>query len=101
MGVLHKLTPRGKGARKKKQPAYVLGLFTTGRTPRSATAIQNLREICENVLKDNYRLEVVDIYQEPGRASHAAIIAAPTLVKYAPRPERRIIGDLSDHDKVI
>ena len=79
----------------------MLRLFTTGTTPRSTRAIQNLRDICEAMLKGRYQLEVVDIYQEPGRASEADIIAAPTLIKEEPEPKRRMVGDLSDRVKVI
>ena len=79
----------------------MLRLFTTGTTPRSTRAIQNLRAICEAMLKGRYQLEVVDIYQEPGRASEADIIAAPTLIKEEPEPKRRMVGDLSDRVKVI
>jgi circadian clock protein KaiB len=102
MGDLH---PFRRSARArtpgKKQSAYLLRLFTTGSTPRSTRAIQNLRDICEAMLKGRYTLEVIDIYQEPGRASEADIIAAPTLIKDQPEPPRRMVGDFSDRDKVI
>lgn len=102
MGDLHPLR-RGSRARasQKKGPPYLLRLFTTGSTPRSTRAIQNLRDICEGMLKGRYTLEVIDIYQEPGRASEADIIAAPTLIKDEPQPPRRMVGDLSDRDRVI
>jgi circadian clock protein KaiB len=96
---LHRRTPLRAG--KGKPPGYVLRLYTTGNTPRSSRAIRNLREICEKLLKGRYNLEVIDIYQEPGRASEADIIAAPTLIKDEPQPRRRLIGDLSDRAKVI
>jgi circadian clock protein KaiB len=79
----------------------VLRLFTTGDTPRSTRAIQNLSEICEANLKGRYDLEVIDIYQEPGRATESDIIAAPTLIKDEPLPTRRMVGDLSDRPKVL
>jgi circadian clock protein KaiB len=79
----------------------VLRLFTTGTTPRSTRAIQNLSEICEANLKGRYDLEVIDIYQEPGRATESDIIAAPTLIKEEPLPIRRMVGDLSDRPKVL
>lgn len=81
--------------------AYVLRLFITGQTPRSTLALQNIRRICNEHLAGNYRLEVVDIYQEPTLASDAQIIAAPTLIKMQPEPVRRIIGDMSDAAKVL
>lgn len=103
MGNLRKLRPRAKSspAPKPESPHFVLRLFTTGTTPRSTRALQNLRDICEALLKGRYKLEVIDIYQEPGRASEADIIAAPTLVKEEPQPACRMVGDLSDRNKVI
>jgi circadian clock protein KaiB len=80
---------------------YSLRLYVTGMTPRSLRAIENIKRVCEQSLKDRYSLEVVDIYQHPELASSAQIIAAPTLIKDLPLPLRRIIGDLSDHEKVL
>jgi circadian clock protein KaiB len=80
---------------------YILRLFTSGTTPRSTRALRNLREICETDLEGNYDLEVVDIYQQPGRATESDIIAAPTLIKEEPLPIKRLIGDLSDRPKVL
>jgi circadian clock protein KaiB len=85
----------------RKPAEYLLRLFTTGSTPRSTRALKNLQEICESSLKGRYYLEVIDIYQEPGRASESDIIAAPTLIKDQPLPRRRMIGDLSDRPKVL
>jgi circadian clock protein KaiB len=79
----------------------MLRLFTSGSTPRSTRALRNLREICETDLEGNYDLEVIDIYQEPGRATEFNIIAAPTLIKEEPLPIRRMVGDLSDTPKVL
>jgi circadian clock protein KaiB len=86
---------------KSKPGRYMLRLFTSGTTPRSTTALRNLREICETDLQGNYDLEVVDIYQEPGRATESDIIAAPTLIKEEPPPVKRMVGDLSDRPKVL
>lgn len=80
---------------------YVLRLYITGTTHRSATAIANLRSLCEDHLSGRYDLEVIDIYQQPGAASREQIIAAPTLVKQFPRPPKRLVGDLSDRDKIL
>jgi len=88
-------------APKRTPPEFVLRLFTTETTPRSTRAIRNLRAICESLIKGRYRLEVIDIYQQPGPASEADIIAAPTLVKEEPPPSCRMVGDLSDFDKVL
>ena len=82
-------------------PAYVLRLFVTGTTPRSARAISNLRRVCEEHLKGEYDLQVIDIYQKPTAAKEFQIVAAPTLVKMLPLPLRRIIGDLADEDRVL
>ncbi|HLI80837.1 MAG TPA: circadian clock KaiB family protein [Candidatus Binataceae bacterium] len=103
MGNLHPL-PAGKKSTvraRRTPPEFVLRLFTTGTTPRSTRALRNLRDICEALIKGRYRLEVIDIYQEPGRASEADIIAAPTLVKEEPLPPCRMVGDLSDRSRVI
>jgi circadian clock protein KaiB len=99
MAKIHQI----KAARAKaSRPArYMLRLFTSGTTPRSTKALRNLREICESNLKGRYELEVIDIYQEPGRATESDIIAAPTLIKEQPLPLRRMVGDLSDRPKVL
>lgn len=80
---------------------YVLRLYVTGTTPRSNRAIENIKHICENHLGGRYDLEIVDIYANPSAAGEAQIIAAPTLVKLLPEPLRRVIGDLTDHAKVL
>ena len=88
-----------------RQPApagcYVLRLFVTGTTPRSTAAIANIRSLCDRYLAGRYDLEVVDIYQQPKQAVGAQIIAAPTLIKQLPSPLRRIVGDLSNPDRVM
>ena len=80
---------------------YVLRLYVTGSTPRSARAIENMRRICAENLQDRYDLEVIDIYQNPEAARDAQILAAPTLVKLLPLPLRKFIGDLSNEEKVL
>jgi circadian clock protein KaiB len=80
---------------------YVLKLYVTGSTPRSAKAIANLKKICEEHLKGQYHLEVVDIYQQPTLAEGEQIIAAPTLIKQLPSPLRKLIGDMANKDKVL
>ena len=80
---------------------YVLRLFVTGSTRRSARAIENAREICDTLLKDRHALEVVDLYEHPEAAVRDEIIAAPTLVKLRPAPLRRVVGDLSDRARVL
>ena len=80
---------------------YVLRLYVSGMTPRSARAVKNLQEICDEYLEGRYDLEVVDIYQQPVLTKGEQIIAAPTLIKKLPLPMRRIIGDMSDRDRVL
>jgi circadian clock protein KaiB len=80
---------------------YVLRLFISGLTPRSQRAIHNLRTICELHLAGRYQIEVVDLHQSPGRAHDEQIIATPTLLKVLPLPARRVIGDLSQSDRVL
>jgi circadian clock protein KaiB len=80
---------------------YKLRLFVTGSTPRSARAIANMRKICEENLSGQYDLEVVDVYENPEATRELQVIATPTLVKILPEPLRRIIGDLSDKEKVL
>ena len=80
---------------------YVLRLYVTGSTARSARAIETTRQICDTYLKGRHELEVVDLYQFPEAASREQIIAAPTLIKLAPEPLRRVIGDLSDRQRVL
>jgi circadian clock protein KaiB len=80
---------------------YKLRLFITGSTPRSTRAIQNMRLICDENLKGRYDLEVIDVYDDPDATRELQIIATPTLVKILPEPLRRIIGDLSDKERVL
>ena len=70
-------------------------------TPKSSKAIQNIRALCEEHLQGRYDLEVVDIYQQPVLARGEQIIAAPTLIKKLPAPLRKVVGDLSDSDRVL
>jgi circadian clock protein KaiB len=87
--------------RKPAPDRYVLRLFVTGTTVRSQHAIANMRRICEEFLSNRYELEVIDIYQEPEKTRELQVIATPTLVKVLPEPLRRIIGHLSDQEKVL
>jgi circadian clock protein KaiB len=80
---------------------YVLRLFITGQTPRSTLAMENIQRICEDHLHGRYKLDVIDIYQHPDLAVSAQIVAAPTVLKISPDPPRRIIGDMSDTDRVL
>lgn len=78
-----------------------LRLYVAGQTPRSLTAFTNLKEICEEYLKGQYHIEVVDLMENPTLARGDQILAVPTLVRKLPQPIRKIIGDLSNTDRVL
>jgi circadian clock protein KaiB len=80
---------------------YVLRLYVTGATPKSARAISNIRKICEKHLEGHYDLEVIDITEHPTLAEGEQIIAAPTLIKKLPLPLRRFIGDMSQTERIL
>ena len=80
---------------------YELRLYVTGTSLRSTQAIANVHSLCEEYLAGRYDLVVIDIYQQPKEAAEDQIIAAPTLVKAKPIPPKKLIGDLSDRDRVI
>jgi circadian clock protein KaiB len=80
---------------------YVLRLYVAGQTPKSMAAITNLKRICEEYLHGRYVLEVIDLYQQPQLAKGEQIIAVPTLIKKLPEPLRRIIGDMSNTERVL
>ncbi|MBP0618144.1 circadian clock protein KaiB [Jiella mangrovi] len=80
---------------------YRLRLFITGRTPHSIRALDNLRSICETELAGRYEVEIIDVLENPGLADIEKILATPTLVRKLPEPVRKIIGDLSDREKVL
>jgi circadian clock protein KaiB len=79
----------------------VLRLYVAGATPRSTRAILAARTFCEEHLQDGGRLEVIDIYQQPQLAIAEQIIAVPTLIRHEPGPTRRLVGDLSNFDRVL
>lgn len=80
---------------------YLLRLYVSGMTPRSTEAIARTRAVCEEFLQGRYELEVIDIYQQPDRARSDQIVAVPTLVKKLPLPLRRLVGDLSNKERVL
>jgi len=80
---------------------YVLRLYVTGATARSARAIQNIKTICEVHLEGRYTLEVIDVYQQPELAKGDQIVASPTLIKQLPQPLRRFIGDMSRTEHIL
>lgn len=81
--------------------SYVLNLYITGSTPQSLRAVANIKFICEEHLAGRYQLQVIDIFNNPGLAEGEQIIAAPTLVKLLPEPVRRLVGDMSNFDRVL
>lgn len=80
---------------------YILRLYITGMTPNSKRAVENVKRICEEHLAGRYELEVIDIYQQPSLAEGDQIIAAPTLIKKLPSPLKKLIGDMSNTEKVL
>ena len=88
-------------SKSKPPPEYELRLYITGATPNSVKAISNIRNICESHLKDRYALQIIDVYQDTALAQQEQIIALPLLIKKLPLPERKLIGDLSETEKVL
>jgi circadian clock protein KaiB len=80
---------------------YILKLYVAGQSPKSANAIANIKQICEENLQGRYELDVIDLYQQPQLAQGEQIIAVPTLIKKLPLPLRRIIGDMSNAERVL
>jgi len=80
---------------------YILRLYITGFSPRSARAISNIRKICDEHLEGRHDLEVVDISQQPALAQSEQILAAPTLIKKWPLPARRFVGDMSQSERIV
>jgi circadian clock protein KaiB len=77
-----------------------LRLFVTGATPGCSRAVACIRAFCDKFLKDRYSLEVIDVYQQPALADEQRILATPTLVRMSPLPFRRLVGNLSDPDRL-
>ena len=90
----------GEVAKRRAEPV-VLSLYISGPTPRSAQALVRVRDLCEAHLGGRYRLTVVDLSQSPALASRHQILAAPTLVREQPLPERKFIGDMSDGERIL
>src|SRR6201986_1384986 len=86
---------------KKSDKKYELRLYVAGNTAKSVTALQNLKKYCEEHLQGQYRIEVIDLLVNPQLAEGDQILAIPTLVRKVPEPIRKIIGDLSNEEKVL
>lgn len=82
-------------------PKFVLKLFITGRSTRSESAIRTLHRLCEEDLGGEYALEIVDVLEHPEEAEKGRILATPTVVKELPPPIRKVIGDLTDKERVL
>ncbi|HET6995065.1 MAG TPA: circadian clock KaiB family protein [Chitinophagaceae bacterium] len=80
---------------------WELRLYVAGQTPKSVTALNNLKKYCEVHLKDQYTIEIIDLLVQPQLAEGDQILAIPTLVRKVPEPIRKIIGDLSNEEKVL
>ena len=85
----------------EKDEIWELRLYIAGNTPKSNLALANLKKYCEENLKDNYVIEIIDLLVHPQLAEGDQILAVPTLVKKVPEPIRKIIGDLSNEEKVL
>ena len=85
----------------QSQQKYSLRLFVAGMSPKSIQAIENTKRICETYLAGRYQLEVIDVYQQPILAKDGQIVAAPTLVKELPPPLRKLVGSMSDTERVL
>jgi circadian clock protein KaiB len=84
-----------------EQDGYNLRLYVAGQTPKSIAALANLKKLCEKHLAGRYTVEVIDLMKEPALAQRDQIIAIPTLIRHLPEPLKRIIGDLSNAEKVL
>ena len=87
--------------KKNGMPEYQLKLFVSGASPNSVRAINNLKFICESYLKEKYTLEIIDVHQDTSLAQKEQMVALPLLIKKFPVPERRMVGDMSNTEKVL
>jgi circadian clock protein KaiB len=92
---------RAAGAGARLDKVWQLRLYVAGQTPKSLTAFSNLKTICEDHLKGRYDIEVIDLLEQPQLSRGDQILAIPTLVRKLPQPVRKIIGDLSDTERVL
>lgn len=91
-----------KAVEKIRRPQkFHLRLYVAGQTPRSTAALANLRRVCEERVPGKYEIEVIDLLKKPQLASGDQILAVPTLVRRLPQPMRKIIGDLSNKEKLL
>jgi circadian clock protein KaiB len=88
-------------ANQAREEVWHLRLYVAGDSPKSRTALVNLRRICEEQIPGQYEIEVIDLLEDPKLAKTHQIVAIPTLIRQLPEPMRRVIGDLSDSDKAL
>jgi circadian clock protein KaiB len=93
--------PPAPASRRRPAKLWQLRLYVAGHTPKSLAAFANLKGICESHLKGRYRIEVIDLLEQPQLSKGDQILAVPTLVRKLPQPVRKIIGDLSDTERVL
>ena len=96
-----KTRARPRKPKPQEPEVWRLRLYTAGQTPKSLRAFANLKVICEEHLKGRYQIEVIDILEDPTMARGNQIVAIPTLVRELPQPVRKIIGDLSNTERVL
>jgi len=92
---------KGKSREQREEKEWELRLYVAGQTPKSLTAFSNLKRICEEHLEGKYHIEVIDLIKNPKLAEGDQILAIPTLVRKLPEPIKKIIGDLSDTERVL
>ena len=92
---------RVAGSNDRSDRMWQLRLYVAGQTPKALKAFANLKKICEDHLKDRYRIDVIDLLEQPHLSQGDQIVAIPTLVRKLPQPLRKIIGDLSDTERVL
>ena len=100
---MKKSAAKGTARNRKKSPTdeWILRLYVAGQSARAVAALRNLETICEEHLAGRYRIEVIDLLKQPQLARGDQIVAVPTLVRHLPPPMKKIIGDLSNEERVL
>jgi circadian clock protein KaiB len=93
--------PESEASSEARRVRWELRLYVAGQTPKSVKAFANLKRICEEYLHGQYRIEIIDLVEQPQLAAGDQILAIPTLVRKLPEPMRKIIGDLSNTERVL
>jgi len=99
--IAMQLFEQGNAMPSSKGGAYRLRLYVAGQTPKSVMAFRNLKQICEEHLQGRYEIEIIDLLEHPQLARGDQILAVPTLVRRLPEPIKKIIGDLSNTERVL